>query len=166
MRKSSIQGSLYEENTFNWLYRTMNHAPVDKVKDGKIQCCWICSLITCYNSTVCQYANWQNSNKNRPGSYTVILILASFWGLCMESSEQKGAYNSWPICTKKGWFLAKGAFILFFLNMPSNPIFSHYFNFCDTTLLFSIRLGICSYIWPWLSWSTTVFCKLSVRRIK
>ena len=31
MRKSSIQRSLYE-----WLYRTMNHAPVDKVKDGKI----------------------------------------------------------------------------------------------------------------------------------
>ena len=36
MGKSSIQGSLYEENTFNWLYRTMKLAPVDKVKDGKI----------------------------------------------------------------------------------------------------------------------------------
>ena len=36
MRKSSIQGSLYEENTFNWLYRPMNHTPVDKVKDRKI----------------------------------------------------------------------------------------------------------------------------------
>ena len=36
MGKSSIQGSLEEEIPFNSLYSTMNHAPVDRVKDGKI----------------------------------------------------------------------------------------------------------------------------------
>ena len=84
----------------------------------------------------------------------------------MESSEQKGGYNSSPICTKKRLIFGKGGFYLVLSEYAIQSYIFTNFNFCDITLLFSIRLGICCYIWPWLSWSTTVFCKLSVWTIK